>query len=110
MALTTRSIVLMEATLTHINSHIGQGLNYANGEMAWITDDNVRSSCTNSTAIQYWDYNVVTKSLIVKYHSGDKFYTYEGVPYAVIIGMMFADSLGSYIAKSIKPYYSVTNF
>lgn len=99
---------MSETTLTHINSVIGKGLNYANGEMAWITGDNVRSSSQYSTAIQYWDYNVVTKNFVVKYKSGEKFYTYEGVPYSVIIEMMFADSLGAFIAKEIKPNYSVS--
>lgn len=98
---------MSETTLTHINSVIGQGLNYANGEMAWINGDNVRSSCMHSSAISFWDYDVVTKNLIVRYKSGDKFYRYEGVPYAVIIEMMFADSLGAFIAKTIKPAYSV---
>jgi hypothetical protein len=98
---------MSETTLTHINSTVGKGLNYANGEMAWITGDNVRSSCMYSTAIAYWDYSVVTKNFIVKYKSSEKFYQYEGVPYSVIIEMMFADSIGAFIAKQIKPNYSV---
>lgn len=99
---------MSETALTHINSVVGKGLYYANGEMAWITGDNVRCSCQYSTAIQYWDYNVVTKHFVVKYKSGEKYYTYEGVPYSVIIGMMFADSIGSFITKEIKPNYSVS--
>lgn len=98
---------MSETTLTHINSAVGQGLNYANGEMAWITGDYVSSSCQHSSAIGFWNYDVVTKNLIVRYKSSEKFYRYEGVPYAVIIEMMFADSLGVFIAKTIKPNYSV---
>jgi|LakMenEpi03Aug12_release.lakeMendotaPanAssembly.Ray.scaffolds.fasta_scaffold137286_4 hypothetical protein len=86
---------------------VRKGLRYANDEMAWLNDDSIASSTLYSTAINFWSYNVVTKELVVKYKSSDIHYTYEGVPHSVIFDMMFADSLGSFIAKTIKPTYSV---
>jgi hypothetical protein len=98
---------MSETTLTHINRPHTKGLWYANGEMAILEGDEIRSFCLKSSAIRWWSYNVVTKNLTVKYHSGEKYYKYEGVPYSIIIEMMFADSLGAFIAKTIKPNYSV---
>lgn len=98
---------MSETTLTHINHPHTKGLKYANLEMSILQGDEIRSYCQNSSAIRWWSYNVVTKNFTVKYHSGEKYYTYEGVPHAVIIEMMFADSLGAFIAKTIKPNYSV---
>jgi hypothetical protein len=101
-----------ETTLTPIATptkygEIRKGLRYANGEMAWLDTDSIASSTYHSTAIAFWSYNVVTKELVIKYKSADTYYTYEGVPHSVIFDMMFADSLGSFIAKTIKPTYSV---
>lgn len=101
---------MSETTLIHINNNIvGQGLLYANGEKAWlnINNDSISSACEQSSAIGYWKYNFVTKNFTVKYKLSNNFYIYEGVPYSIIIEMMFADSLGAFIAKRIKPNYSV---
>jgi hypothetical protein len=99
-----------ENTLTFIpTSDISNtnGLTYANGEQAWLHETRIGSIVDNSTAIQYWSYDIETKKLTVQYRSSDTYYYYEEVPYTVIFEMMFADSLGAFIAKTIKPTYSV---
>jgi hypothetical protein len=96
----------LETTVTS-TGETSKGLGYANGEMAWFRDNSIASSTMYSTAIAYWTYDVVTKDFIVKYKSSETYYTYEGVPHSVIFDMMFADSLGAFIAKTIKPTYSV---
>jgi hypothetical protein len=104
---------MSETALTKLETTVpstgetSKGLRYANGEMAWLDGDNVASVTMHSTAIGFWKYDVVTKKLIVQYKSSKTFYTYEGVPHSVIFDMMFADSLGAFIARTIKPTYSV---
>jgi hypothetical protein len=101
-----------ETTLTPLETssssgEVSKGLSYANKEMAWFSTDTIASSTMHSSAIAFWSYNVVSKEFVVKYRSSDKYYTYEGVPHSLIFDMMFADSLGAFIAKEIKPTYSV---
>ncbi len=99
---------MSENTLTFIrNTNNDNGLTYANGEIAWLHETRIGSLVKDSSAIQYWTYDIVTKQLTVQYRSSDTFYNYEEVPYTVIFEMMFADSLGAFIAKQIKPTYSV---
>lgn len=98
---------MTETALTHIKTDRYQGLVYANGEKAWVRDDRISSLPDKSTAIGWWSYQTTTKQLCVQYRSSETYYYYEGVPYGVVIEMMFADSLGSFIAKNIKPHYSV---
>lgn len=98
---------MSETTLIHINQEHLKGLKYANLELAILDGDEIRSSCQKSSAISWWSYNVVSKDFTVRYESSKKFYKYEGVPHSIIIEMMFADSLGAFIAKTIKPNYSV---
>ena len=98
---------MSETTITAISTSIHKGLLYANGEMAWFSEGEIASSVFNSSAISYWSYNPSSMELSVQYGSGGIYYYYEQVPYSVIFDMMFADSLGAFIAKSVKPIYSV---
>lgn len=45
--------------------------------------------------------------LVVQYKNSDTFYRYEGVPFTAMFALMSADSLGAFIAREIKPNYSV---
>lgn len=83
-------------------------LNYANNEIAFIDDNDLSSLCEHSSAISFWNYNLKDKSLTVRYLSSEQFYGYENVPFVAIFSLLSADSLGAFIAKEIKPYYSVT--
>lgn len=98
---------MSETTITPLSTDTAKGLLYANQEMAWFSDERIGSSVLHSSAIAYWSYNPSSKELAVKYLSSDTHYIYEQVPYSVIFDMMFADSLGAFIAKSIKPLYSI---
>lgn len=84
-------------------------LAYANGENAhFIMDGRYLSSVVrNSTAIGYWYYDLKTNALVVQYKSSETYYRYEGVPFQVVFDLMLADSLGHFIAKVVKPNYSV---
>ena len=83
-------------------------IGYANGETAIANSDSIWDCPKYSEAIAYWDYNVVSNVLAVKYKSNaDTYYQYEGVPFTEIFGLLMAESLGAYIAKVIKPRYGV---
>lgn len=99
---------MSENTLTFIpRKNDSNGITYANGEIAWLHETRIGSLVKDSSAIGYWTYDIVSKTLTVQYRSSDTFYYYEEVPYTVIFEMMFADSLGAFVAKTIKPTYSV---
>ena len=89
------------------NQHIATGLDYANGETAFMYTNSIASTVVNSTAVDFWSYDPSTKDLAVRYKSSPTFYRYEDVPFHVIFALMLADSLGAFIAKEVKPYYSV---
>jgi hypothetical protein len=82
-------------------------IDYANDETAVVGQDRISSLPKNSSAIEYWNYNTKTNGLCVQYKSSDTFYWYEGVPFVTIFALMNADSLGAFIAKEIKPNFSV---
>ena len=84
-------------------------ITYANGEWAHFQKDGtiLASLPHNSTAIEFWYYNLADQELVVQYKSSETFYHYEGVPFSVIFDLMLADSLGAFIAKEVKPNYSV---
>jgi hypothetical protein len=84
-------------------------LTYANGEWAhFFLDGALLSSCpSNSSAIQFWSYDIRNGEFVVQYKKSDTFYRYEAVPFKVIFDLMLAESLGAFIAKEIKPNYSV---
>jgi hypothetical protein len=97
----------MKQTLIYETTTVGECLTYANGEWAWISGDYIASSPKNSTAIGFWKYEVGTKLLVVRYKNAETFYTYEGVPFPTMFALMSADSLGAFIAREIKPNFSV---
>ena len=84
-------------------------ITYANGEWAHFQrDGKVLASCpNNSSAVQFWYYDLAEQKLVVQYKSSETFYHYEGVPFNVVFDLMLADSLGHFIAKVVKPNYSV---
>ena len=82
-------------------------IDYANQELAVVGADTIGSLPHNSSAIKFWSYNIKTNELAVQYKSSDTFYRYEGVPFYTMFALMNADSLGAFIAKEIKPNYSV---
>jgi hypothetical protein len=82
-------------------------IDYANGECAYVTSRNIWSQPDHSSAIDEWTYRPVNQTLEVVYKNNPTQYIYEGVPMSVIFSMMTADSLGVFIAKEVKPKYSV---
>lgn len=84
-------------------------ITYANGEWAHFQrDGQVLASCpNNSSAVQFWYYNLSDQELVIQYKKSETFYHYENVPFSVIFDLMLADSLGAFIAKEVKPKYSV---
>jgi hypothetical protein len=82
-------------------------IDYANKEMAVIDDRRISSVAIHSSAIYYWSYDIVSNELVVQYKSSDTYYHYVGVPFSTIFALMNADSLGAFIAKEIKPNFSV---
>ena len=99
----------MKQTLIYENSTIGDCLTYANDEWAWVSKDYIASSPMHSSAIGFWKYEVGTQLLIVKYKNSETFYTYEGVPFPTMFALMSADSLGAFIAREVKPNFSVAS-
>lgn len=97
----------MSNTITYENNSIGQCLTYANGEWAWVIGDAIACTVKNSSAIAYWSYSTSNKELRVKYKSSETTYTYYGVPFSAMFALMSADSLGAFIAKEIKPNFSI---
>ena len=95
--------------MTTITKNTTDTLTYANGETAcFIMDGKYLSSVVrNSTAIQFWYYDLNANKLVVQYKSSETYYHYEGVPFQVVFDLMLADSLGHFIAKVVKPNYSV---
>lgn len=92
-------------TITKQNNTI----TYANDEWAhFLQDGTILSSVTrNSSAVKFWFYDLTNKQLTVQYAKSETYYRYEEVPFQVIFDLMLADSLGSFIAKEVKPNYSV---
>jgi len=84
-------------------------ITYANGESAYFQQGGkiLASLPSNSSAIEFWYYELTTNELTVQYKSTPTYYKYEGVPFNVVFDLMLADSLGSFIAKEVKPNYSV---
>jgi hypothetical protein len=82
---------------------------YANRESAYFQQDGkiLASLPDNSTAIEFWYYDLTSNQLVVQYRKSETYYRYEGVPFQVVFDLMLADSLGSFIAKEVKPNYSV---
>lgn len=67
-----------------------------------------RVSCLvkNSTSIRYWAW--YRETLTVEFvQSPDKFYFYQAVPYDRVIELLSADSVGSFVAREIKPNYEL---
>jgi len=83
-------------------------IEYANGEYAHVGKKFIFSYPENSTAIAEWTYNPTTQTLGVIYKSSETIrYNYDGVPMSVIFTMLTADSLGAFIAREVKPNYTV---
>jgi hypothetical protein len=82
-------------------------IDYANQETAVVSERGIASVPHNSSAIEYWSYKVMTNELVVQYKSSETFYRYESVPFSTIFALMNADSLGAFIAREIKPNFSV---
>jgi ABC-type molybdate transport system substrate-binding protein len=99
----------MNNAITYTKSELNtdDAIYYTNNEVAFINKDYIASYVQNSSAIQHWAFHFATKELVVLYKSSDTHYHYEGVPFQEIFALMSADSLGSFIAKTIKPTYSV---
>jgi hypothetical protein len=97
----------MSNTITYENTTIGQCLTYANNEWAWVIGDTIACTVKNSSAIVYWAYNTSNNELRVQYKSSETYYTYYGVPFLTMFALMTADSLGAFIAKEIKPNFSI---
>ena len=97
----------MKQTLIYETSTVGDCVTYANDEWAWVSGDYIASHTKHSTAIAWWKYEVSTQFLVVQYKNSDTFYRYEGVPFTAMFALMSADSLGAFIAREIKPNYSV---
>jgi hypothetical protein len=96
----------MNNTLTY-DTDTKPCVTYANNEWAWVREDSISSAPMHSTAISHWHYNVKTNVLTVQYKNSETFYDYEGVPFTAMFALMTADSLGAFIAKEIKPNFSV---
>jgi hypothetical protein len=67
-----------------------------------------RISCLvkESTSIKYWAWE--NNSLVVEFvQNPEKSYRYVGVPYSVIVDLLNADSVGSFVARQIKPNYEL---
>lgn len=82
-------------------------IDYANNEIALIDTNFLSSFPDHSSAIAFWNYNLKNNLLMVRYKSSETFYHYEKVPFVAIFSLLTADSLGAFIAKEIKPHYSV---
>ena len=58
----------------------------------------------NSSSISYW--SVWGAGLTVQFHgSPNTYYTYKGVPAILVTALIFAESIGSFIATEIKGKY-----
>lgn len=97
---------MSNTTITKKNTNC---LGYANEENAFFIEEGkfLASLPQNSSAINFWTYELKTGELTVQYKSSETFYKYEGVPFQVIFDLMLADSLGQFVAKVVKPNYSV---
>lgn len=85
-------------------------ITYANDEMAFVDNrkNTVSSVCDNSTAIRWWQYDVTKNELVVLYKNNPTYYHYAGVPYSTLFAMLSADSLGAFVAKEIKPNFTLS--
>lgn len=82
-------------------------INYANNEFAIIGNNSIFSLPTNSSSIAEWTYEPEEQALSVIYKSCEtKRYYYEGVPMSVVFALLTADSIGSFIAREVKPNYT----
>lgn len=77
-----------------------------NGTFTIFADGDIAGK-PESTSIQEWTYLVTTQILIVQFKSSPKEYYYEAVPVSKVFQMLASDSIGSFIAKVIKPHHEV---
>lgn len=65
---------------------------------------NIAMSACKSSQVTHHGYDPATKTLAVKFKSGGE-YRYHGVPQEAYHGMLKAESVGKFIATSIKPHF-----
>ena len=96
-------------TATIRKTHTGNTsvIEYANNETAIIGPSAISSTPVHSTAIGYWSYFPATGALVVRYANSETYYRYEGVPMRTVFALFTADSLGSFFATEVKPYFTV---
>jgi hypothetical protein len=58
-----------------------------------------------SSAIAAVGYNPFTGTLAVLFHTSPTIYTHPGVPFAVYLGLLHADSMGAYYNRVIRGRY-----
>lgn len=82
----------------------------ASGDNVYLNTDGKRvgSMAYSSTSVEYWNYKAETSELVIQYKSSETFYVYSGVPFSVLFGLLSAESIGSFVAKEVKPNYEFT--
>lgn len=75
-------------------------------DLAYNNEDNYKEVPVASTAVKTIGYNPKTEDLNIQYTSGNKKYTYPGVPKEVAAEFMESPSKGKYLYYYIRPNYS----
>jgi hypothetical protein len=78
------------------------------GDNAFLHEERIGSNAFSSSSVEYWSYKPDKKELVIQYKSSEVFYVYEGVPFSVLFGLLSAESIGSFVAKEVKPNYEFT--
>lgn len=77
----------------------------ASGDSAFQNGEQIGSFATESKSVEYWNYDADRKELVIQYKSSTAFYIYESVPFSTLFGLLTAESIGSFVAKEVKPNY-----
>jgi len=80
----------------------------ASGDNAFQNGERIGSFATESKSVEYWSYDAEQKELTVQYKSSKAFYIYASVPFSTLFGLLTAESIGSFVAKEVKPNYEFT--
>jgi hypothetical protein len=82
------------------------GLETPKGRVWLWANGAVSCQVAESTSIKYWSWgrNLLTVEFV---QSPNKYYHYQGVPYSTVVELLNADSVGSFVARQIKPNYEL---
>jgi hypothetical protein len=77
------------------------------GVVFLYADGTISCDVTKSTSINYWTWSANNVLSVNFVQTPEKYYHYKGVPYSTVVGLLMTKSVGSFVAREIKPNYEL---